>query len=321
MIDKQFYDVFTSPSIRNSHINDINELIYNCSPSIPSTIDRDLVESEKQFLPYSSNPLLMETMSTHIFTAIDVIQYQSDVYCLIIGTSDGRLFTAFTDFQFKTTVFEELILPMNMRYAIKSITHKNDHHSYVIIITNHVGYLIVNLTPCQTKLCFQCWLQDCLIQRIAPVSHHCSSSGSQTRSIADVTNHNSNKILYEPSSRHKLLLSIVIPMSLIIFILCIFIVILLAKFTRKIKHGRFYPTYSRKTRDSSSAHTYTNNIMYRTNSNKLFIERKNQSTKSELCIRRVNSNPVYSTVSSQSLPSLTATSQPLSVQRLYKNYV
>jgi hypothetical protein len=257
-----------------------------------------MVESEKQFLPYLSNALLIETMSTHIFTAIDVIQYKPDVYCLIIGTSHGRLFTAFTDSTFKTTVFEELILPMNMRYSIKSITHKkvlsndSDHYSYVIIITNHLGYLTVQLTSCQSKLRFQCWMKDCLIQKIMP------------------------------------------PMSLIIFILCIFIIILLTKFTRKIKRGRFYPTHSRKTRDSSSTHTYTNNIMYRTNSNKLFIERKNQQhvfpTKSDLCIRRISSTPVYSTVSTQSLPSLVLStpatissnqSHPLSVQRLYKNYV
>jgi hypothetical protein len=66
--------------------------------------------------------------------------------------------------------------------------------------------------------------------------------------------------------------------------------------------------------------------MYRTNNNKLFIERKNQQhvypIKSELCIRRISSNPVYSTVSTQSLPSLVLSSpsvapQPLSVRRLY----
>jgi hypothetical protein len=299
-----------------------------------------MVESEKQFLPYLSNALLIETMSTHIFTAIDVIQYKPDVYCLIIGTSHGRLFTAFTDSTFKTTVFEELILPMNMRYSIKSITHKkvlsndSDHYSYVIIITNHLGYLTVQLTSCQSKLRFQCWMKDCLIQKIMPVSHQCSSE-NQIRLVADLTNHSSSSInRIDERSRHKLLLSIVIPMSLIIFILCIFIIILLTKFTRKIKRGRFYPTHSRKTRDSSSTHTYTNNIMYRTNSNKLFIERKNQQhvfpTKSDLCIRRISSTPVYSTVSTQSLPSLVLStpatissnqSHPLSVQRLYKNYV
>lgn len=65
----------------------MNELIFNCSQSIPSTIDRDMVESERQFLPYLSNPLLIETMSNHIFTAISVIPYKLDRYCLIIGTS------------------------------------------------------------------------------------------------------------------------------------------------------------------------------------------------------------------------------------------
>jgi hypothetical protein len=122
ILDKQFYEIFTGPSIKNNRINDINELIFNCSQSIPSTIDRDMVESEKQFSPYLSNPLLIETMSNYIFTTIDVIQYQFDFYCLIIGTSNGRVFTAFTNSTFQANVFEELKLPM--QYSIKSITHK-----------------------------------------------------------------------------------------------------------------------------------------------------------------------------------------------------
>jgi hypothetical protein len=39
-------------------------------------------------------------------------------------SGDGRLFTAFTDIKFQTDIFEELTLSMNMRYSIKSITHK-----------------------------------------------------------------------------------------------------------------------------------------------------------------------------------------------------
>jgi len=70
--------------------NEINELIRNCSQSIPSTIDRNMVESEKQFLSYLLNPLLIETMSTYTFTAINVIQYDIDLYCLIIGTSKRK---------------------------------------------------------------------------------------------------------------------------------------------------------------------------------------------------------------------------------------
>lgn len=62
----------------------MHELIQNCSQSLSSTIDRDMVESEKQFL---SNPLLIETMSKYTFTSINVIQYNFDLYCLIIGTS------------------------------------------------------------------------------------------------------------------------------------------------------------------------------------------------------------------------------------------
>jgi hypothetical protein len=48
------------------------------------------VESEKQFLSYLLNPLLIETMSTYTFTAINVIQYDIDLYCLIIGTSKRK---------------------------------------------------------------------------------------------------------------------------------------------------------------------------------------------------------------------------------------
>lgn len=65
----------------------MNELIKNCSEKISLTIDRDMVESQKQFL---SNPLLIETMSTYTYSAINVIQYNLDMYCLIIGTSKKK---------------------------------------------------------------------------------------------------------------------------------------------------------------------------------------------------------------------------------------
>jgi len=92
ILDKQFYDVFTGPSKpinRRTAIinNEMNELIRNCSQLISSTIDRDMVESEKQFL---SNPLLIESMSTYRFTSINVIQYNIEHYCLIIGTSKNK---------------------------------------------------------------------------------------------------------------------------------------------------------------------------------------------------------------------------------------
>ncbi|CAF2911575.1 unnamed protein product [Rotaria sp. Silwood2] len=364
VLDKQFYDIFTGPSIKNSRTNEINELIFNCSQSIPSTIDRDMVESERQFLPYLSNPLFIETMSNHIFTAINVIQYKPDLYCLIIGTSNGRLFTAFTDVTFKTNIFEELTLPMNMSYSIKSITYKKvGNNSYAIIITNHIGYLIIKLTSCydnHTNLCFECWMKDCSIRKIVLTEynksdrHQCvyetnirSMSNNTTDIFAlDIDNYSasfdwslSNRNSDE-KSKMKLLFYIVIPLSFIVFILSILIIILLTKSNHKIKQGRFYPADCRKTRDSSSApvfsHTYTNNVMYRTNNNnkQLFSERRNQQhifpIKSDLCIHQISSNPVYSTVSSQSLPSLVLSplpinslnpSQHLSVHRLYKTYV
>lgn len=345
ILDRQFYDVFTSSSIKTSRTNDLNELILNCSQTIPSTIDRDMVESEKQFYPYLFNPLLIETMSNYIFTAINVIQYQVNLYCLIIGTSQGHLFTAFTDSTFKTIVFEELILPINMRYAIKSITYKqmedaNEKKSYGIILTNHIGYMSVKLTSCETKLCFECWIKDCSIKKLHStiISHQCSLENNlrfMSMNSTEIVLPNSSLLIHRNlTPNNKILFSIIIPMSLIVLILSILILILIQKSTKKIKQKRFYPIYSRKTQDS---HTYTNNLMYRTNNNKLKTSKPVFPTKSELCIRRISSNPVYSTVSSQSLPSLvlppppsssssttvnsTNKSQPLSVQRLYKSYV
>ncbi len=56
-----------------------------------------------------------------------------------------------------------------MRYSIKSITYKKVYdNSYVIIVTNHMGYMIVKLTSCDEKLCFQCWMKDCSIKKIVP---------------------------------------------------------------------------------------------------------------------------------------------------------
>ena len=296
VLDRQFYDVFTSPSIRSNRGNDLNDLIYNCSPAIPSTIDRETVESEKQFLPYLSNPLLIETMSIHTFTAIDVILYKPDLYCLIIGTSDGRLFTAFTDRSFQTTVFEELTPPMHLRSTIKSITHReivsysHENVSYVILATNQLGYLTVKLTSCQsTKLCFQCWINDCLIEKRSNTSPHLCPLGNPSRFNSDFSNH---------SNRNKPLFALLISMSSIVFLLLICIVLLLIKLTHKIKHGRFYPIHNRKTGDLSTAHTYTNNIMYRTNSNKLFVEQPQIfPSKRDLSIRRNHA-------SSQSLPTI-----------------
>ncbi|CAF0985386.1 unnamed protein product [Adineta steineri] len=347
ILNKQFYDIFTGSSVKNTRTNEMNELIFNCSESVPSTIDRDMVESERQFLPYLSNPLFIETMSNHIFTAINAIQYELDRYCLIIGTSNGHLFTAFTDHTFKTNIFEELTLPLNMRYSIKSITHKkfSHNHSYAIIITNHVGYLILKLNICKennTKLCFDCWLKDCSIQKIISIDksiqHQCPSENSIHTSY--MNNHSSliNRNIGEHTKRN-LLLYIIIPMSFVVFVLLILIIILLTKSTRKIKRGRFYPSHCRKTQDSSIKHmfphTYTNNIMYKTNNKKLSTNKKTQQqhmfpVKSDICIRETCSNPIYSTISSQSLPSLVLstptivslnTPQPLSVHRLYKSYM
>jgi hypothetical protein len=90
MLDQQFYHVFTGPSLKMSRTNDIDDLITHCSTTIPSTIDRDTVETEQQFLPYLSQPILVESMSKHRFTALNVIEYRTDTYCLLIGTSSTK---------------------------------------------------------------------------------------------------------------------------------------------------------------------------------------------------------------------------------------
>ncbi|CAF4370023.1 unnamed protein product [Rotaria sp. Silwood2] len=364
VLDKQFYHVFTAPSKQTNRRtliinNEFNDLIINCSQTISTTIDRDMVESERQFLSYLSNPLLMETMSQYTFTAINVIQYDIDHYCVIIGTSNGHLLTAFTDRTFKTNVFEELILPINMRYSIKSIAYeKTDNNSYVIIITNHLGYLVIKLIQCNEKLCFVCWTKDCLIRKKLPVEtmvrHHCSSDNNSIHLISnndteeDINNHSLSNDWSLPSSvsdeqlNNKLLLFYIItPMSLVVFILSISIIILLTRSNNQRK--QILHKHNLKTKYLSSiiprndSHTYTNDILYKTNNKKLFVEKKNSlhlfPIKSELSIRS-NPYPIYSSSSSYSLPSLIlsspsppppfippATPQFLSVHRLYKSYV
>ena len=89
----------------------------------------------------------METMATYTFTAINVIQYDTDLYCLLIGTSrmsdepcvshsirldlgHGRLFTAFADGTYQTNAFEELTLPLPTRSPIRSIAYNKLYVSY-----------------------------------------------------------------------------------------------------------------------------------------------------------------------------------------------
>jgi len=50
-------------------------------------------------------------------------------YFVYLG--NGRLLTAFTDQTFKTNIFEELTLPIDMRYSIKSIAYQK---VYVILL-------------------------------------------------------------------------------------------------------------------------------------------------------------------------------------------
>ena len=106
----------------------------------------------------------------------------------------------------------------------------------------------------------------------------------------------------DDQSKTNFIIIIIIPFSLIIFLLSILIFLLLTKSARQLKRAGFYPTHSRKTGDLS----YPNNIIYRTNSQKLFVEHR----QSNVDTRRISSNPVYSTISSQSLPSIILSTPP-----------
>ncbi|CAF1248542.1 unnamed protein product, partial [Adineta ricciae] len=355
VLDKQFYDVFTAPSksmTRRTSIinNELNDLIRTCSPSIPSTIDRDMVESDRQFSSYLSNPLLIESMSTSTFSALNVIQYDNDHYCLIIGTSNGHLFTAFMDRTYKTNVYEELILPKTMRYAIKSITYeKVDEYSYAVIVTNHREYLVLKLVQCNEKFCLDCWTTDCFIRKISPVNTTVAERCPMNQNLRSIVNNdtggeddsNNHSLSYDWSvtnkssddqSNNKLLLYIVVPMSFIVFVLSVLIIILLTKSNRKQRRRRKFPhNHHEKTKQLTStsindSYTYSNNVLYRTNNDDL-------PNKSELSIPPI-SYTVYSTSSAHSLPPLVSsvsstppliphpkTPQSLSVHRLYKSYV
>ncbi len=147
-------------------------------------------------------------------------------------------------------------------------------------------------------------------------------------------------VIVDEQSNNKLLFYIVIPMSLIVFILSILIIILLTKSNRKRR--RFHHQHYHKTKKLLSmpihhSHTYTNNVLYRTNNNEFISEKKNLQRlfpiKSEFSVRPI-SYPIYSSPSSHSLPPLVLPSpspplptippiisQPLSVRRLYRSYV
>ena len=48
----------------------------------------------------------------------------------------------------------------------------SENHSYVILISNRMGYATVKLTECPndvTKLCWQCWRENCSIRAISPI--------------------------------------------------------------------------------------------------------------------------------------------------------
>lgn len=128
-------------------------------------------------------------------------------------------------------------------------------------------------------------------------------------------------------------------MSFIVFILSISIIILLTKSNRRQRRSHHY--HQQKTKQllsfpADASHMYTNDVLYRTNTNEQFLaDKKNHPRlfpiKSEFFLRPI-SYPNYSSSSSHSLPSSSPplppvpkispmTPQPLSVRRLYRSYV
>ena len=143
----------------------------------------------------------------------------------------------------------------------------------------------------------------------------------------------------DEQSNNKLLFYIVVPMSLIVFILSILIIVLLTRSTRNRRRRRFsHPNYPKTKKflpmPVYNSHSYTNNVLYRTNNNEFINEKNHQQRlfpiKSEFSVRPI-SYPVYSSPSSLSLPPLVLPApsppppsnipQPLSVRRLYRSYV
>ena len=130
------------------------------------------------------------------------------------------------------------------------------------------------------------------------------------------------------STSKVLFIIIVIPLSILVCLLSIFVVILLKKSS---SHGK---THCLQLENESK--TQNDSLFYHRERNRSFLEKKSlpetYPNQSDICINRLNSNPIYSTASSQSLPSLVISSspsiltsnkiQPLSLaSRCYKSYV
>lgn len=117
---------------------------------------------------------------------------------------------------------------------------------------------------------------------------------------------------------------VIVPLTMIIFVLSLIIVVLLLKPHCSFRRQCFQIQTSncKENRDKNSSgtfsHSYTNTILYRTSRNRFRFDKKTcqhiYPVKTEF----------YSSMSSQSLPSLvnpTNSNQPLSVDRFLRSYV
>ena len=248
---------------------------------------------------------------------------------------DGRLMTIFINVTLgEKIIYEELALPFNGgSRTIQSINYQrmtSEEDAYVIFVTHPVGSSIVKLIPCETDrrfLCFACWTKTCSIRPIASPRNQTHPTGCSSISISTSTNNNQTR-LFSPSSSSSLWSTktsfsafyVIVPLTMIIFVLSAIIVVLLFK-SRCFSRRQCFQVESA---DRKTTGSYTNAVLYRPNRNRFRFEKKTcqhvYPVKTDLCPRQ----DVYSSLSSQSLPSLVIPSnqiQPLAADRFLRSYV
>ncbi len=85
----------------------------------------------------------------------------------------------------------------------------SETNSYVIIVTNQLGYLVIKLIQCNEKLCFSCWTKDCLIRKIPLdeniIKHHCSLNDNNRLILVNNTEEdmNNHSLSFDWSLTHR----------------------------------------------------------------------------------------------------------------------
>ena len=55
--------------------------------------------------------------------------------------------------------------------AARTNERSSDRHTFAVLVTHAMGFLILKLTDCKdnvTRLCFECWTKECLLQEKTP---------------------------------------------------------------------------------------------------------------------------------------------------------